>query len=273
MLNSMTFQSRRFDLLPWPSARDAAKQKGSTLVWPLGACEQHGPHLPLATDALFAEKIITSVLERLPASSPIWMLPAQSIGFSPEHSSFPGTISLSGKLLFDLITEVGQQAALNGFDRFLLFNAHGGQIGLLEAASRELRLNSPGMAVLPCFLWRGVAGLDKLIPTDEIEVGLHAGLAETSLMLGMEPDLVGSERVCDGDHLSDNSPATPPKGWSLEGAAPYAWLTKDLSETGVIGDSREANSSLGKTIEQLLQDHWKSLILSLLESDWPPVSY
>ncbi|MDP6834084.1 MAG: creatininase family protein [Prochlorococcaceae cyanobacterium ETNP1_MAG_9] len=267
----MTSQLRRFDYLPWPEAEKAAKSEGSTLVWPFGACEQHGPHLPLATDNLFAEQILRKILDRMPEKNPIWMLPSQVLGFSPEHESFPGTISLTAKLLLDLVMEVGQQASGMGFKRLLLFNAHGGQIGLLQAAARQLRVQCPSMAVLPCFLWSGIPPLKELIPMEEREEGLHAGLAETSLMLSLAPELVGKARPCDGNHSSNDSLATPPKGWSLEGAAPWAWLTKDLSESGVIGDSRGSNQALGQELEQVLIDHWVSLFINLLSSNWPPV--
>ena len=268
---SMTSQPRRFDYLSWPKAEEAANRDGSTLVWPFGACEQHGPHLPLATDNLFAEKILSRVLDRLSSELPVWMLPSQLLGFSPEHSSFPGTLSLSAKLLLDLIMEIGQQASCLGFRRLLLFNAHGGQIGLLQAAARQLKVQCPSLAVLPCFLWSGVSELKDLIPLEEREAGLHAGLGETSLMLSLAPHLVGSERPFDGEHLSSDALATPPYGWSLEGAAPWAWLTKDLSDSGVIGDSRASTESLGKEIEHALINHWVELLTSLLESQWPPV--
>ncbi len=268
----MTSQPRRFDYLSWPKAEAAAKKHGSTLVWPFGACEQHGPHLPLATDNLFAETILKKVLDRLPNEFPIWSLPSQPIGFSPEHVSFPGTISVSSNLLLDLVLEVGQQASSFGFRRLLLFNAHGGQIGLLQAAARQLRLKSPTMAVLPCFLWSGISQLEELIPVKERAEGLHAGLAETSLMMSLEPDLVGSLRPLDGEHFSKESVASPPEGWSLEGAAPWAWLTKDLSVSGVIGDSRSSNQSLGNHLQELLIDHWARLLTNLMESEWPPVT-
>ena len=61
------------------------------------------------------------------------------------------------------------------------------------------------------------------------------------------------------------------KGWSLEGASPCAWLTEDLSSSGVIGDASSSNSELGAALENALVDHWKSLFTSLLESDWPPI--
>ncbi len=260
-----------FTGLSWSQAAEAASREGSTVVWPIGACEQHGPHLPLATDTIFAERILLQVLDQLPESFPLWSLPSQSLGFSPEHGSFPGTLTLSSDLMFQLINEVGGQLASMGFKRLLFFNSHGGQIGLLQAASRELRTAFPSMAVLPCFLWHGVKALKDLIPETEIEQGLHAGLAETSLMLALCPELVGSQRPVDGDHRSTGSTVKPPDGWSLEGSAPCAWLSEDISKSGVIGDSRDANIPLGMELEKALIDHWVTLFKSLMSSNWPPI--
>ena len=256
--------------MTWPEASKAASEKGSTLVWPFGACEQHGPHLPLITDTFFAEKILIKTLEDLPTNMPIWMMPSQSIGFSPEHQDFPGTLSLSANVLLSLVTDVGKQIASMGFKRLVFFNAHGGQIGLLQAVSRQLRIQCPSLAVLPCFLWSGVPGLDKLLPENEVEEGLHAALAETSLMLHMAKELVRNDSYLDKD-ISTEEIISTPKGWSLEGASPCAWLTKDLSNTGVIGDASSSNAKLGAALENALIEHWKSLFKSLLNSDWPPV--
>jgi creatinine amidohydrolase len=156
-----------------------------------------------------------------------------------------------------------------GVKRLVLFNAHGGQIGLLQVAARQLRLRCPSMAVLPCFIWSGVDGLQSLLPPAELAHGLHAGQAETSLMLHLAPELVGPSRPVDGAH-GPGSTHAPPDGWSLEGAAPCAWLTSDLSETGVIGDARLASIELGSQLEQALISHWTQRFKSLLCSDWPP---
>ena len=107
--------------MTWPEASKAASEKGSTLVWPFGACEQHGPHLPLITDTFFAENILIKTLEGLPKNMPIWMMPSQSIGFSPEHQDFPGTLSLSANVLLSLVTDVGKQIASMGFKRLVFF--------------------------------------------------------------------------------------------------------------------------------------------------------
>ena len=262
---------KRLHFMSWPQAAKALQCPGSTVVWPFGAMEQHGPQLPLATDALFAERILDAVLGELAQDLPIWSLPPQAIGFSPEHRGFPGTVSLSAELLIGLIKQVGGQLAEQGVKRLVLFNAHGGQIALLQAAARQCRLRAPQLAVLPCFLWSGVSGLDQWLSPAELERGLHAGQAETSLMLHLHPELVGDARPRDGDHGGD-TPGSPPEGWSLEGAAPCAWLTSDLSSTGVIGDASGASAEIGAGLEQRLVQLWRDRFEVLLNSTWPPVN-
>ena len=267
----MPAPQRRFELMSWPEVQEAGQRPGATVVWPFGAVEQHGPHLPLATDALFADRLLDAVLLEISEALPIWRLPLQSFGFSPEHSGFPGTISLSAELILSLVESVGGQLAQLGVHRLVLFNAHGGQISLLQAAARQCRLRAPQLAVLPCFLWSGVSGLDQWLSPAELERGLHAGQAETSLMLHLHPELVGDARPSDGDHGGD-TPGSPPEGWSLEGAAPCAWLTSDLSSTGVIGDASGASAEIGAGLEQRLVQLWRDRFEVLLNSTWPPVN-
>ena len=267
----MPAPQRRFELMSWPEVQEAGQRPGATVVWPFGAVEQHGPHLPLATDALFADRLLDAVLLGIDEALPIWRLPVQSFGFSPEHSGFPGTISLSAELILSLVESVGGQLAQLGVRRLVLFNAHGGQIALLQAAARQCRLRAPQLAVLPCFLWSGVSGLDQWLSPAELERGLHAGQAETSLMLHLHPELVGDARPSDGDHGGD-TPGSPPEGWSLEGAAPCAWLTSDLSRTGVIGDASGASAEIGTGLEQRLVQLWQERFEVLLNSEWPPVN-
>ena len=150
--------SNKFEYLNWQEIESIAKEKRSTVIWPFGAVEQHGPHLPLATDSIFVDEIINEVLKLFSSDIPLKKLPTQYIGFSPEHKGFPGTISLSSNLISSMIKEVGGQLSEMGFKRLILINGHGGQISLLNTAARELRSFSPEMAVFPCFLWSGVNG-------------------------------------------------------------------------------------------------------------------
>ena len=252
-----------YENLSWPEIKNIAANNRSTIIWPFGAIEQHGPHLPLATDSIFIDEIISEVLLLMPEDIPLKKIPTQYIGFSPEHSGFQGTITLSSGLLTTMIVEIGKQISDIGFKRLILLNSHGGQISLLNTAARELRSVTPNLNVFPCFLWSGVKGLDKVLTTSELENGLHASLAETSLMMSLKPQLVGKERPCEG------IPKNTPKGWSLEGDAPTAWFTEDISESGVIGDSRGANLELGNKLKKLLIDHWYEMIIGLMSSDWP----
>ncbi len=261
----MNFKSipSEFEYLSWPEVKNISKDIKSTIIWPFGAVEQHGPHLPLATDSIFVDEIICEVLKLIPSDTPIKKLPTQYIGFSPEHKGFDGTISLSSNLITSLIKEVGVQLADMGFKRLILINAHGGQISLLNTAARELRSVAPKLSIFPCFLWSGVHGLSELLTKNEIENGLHASLAETSLMMALKSELVGDERPCEGGETQI------PEGWSLEGNAPTAWLTEDLSKSGVIGDSKGSNKELGNSLKNLLINHWYKLIMNLMKSDWP----
>jgi creatinine amidohydrolase len=146
----------------------------------------------------------------------------------------------------------------------VLFNGHGGQISLLQTAARQLRAERPELAVLPCFLWSGPEGIAELIPEPERSDGLHAGLAETSLMLHLAPQLVGEQRPCDGKRGE-----AIPAGWSLEGAAPLAWLSQELSLTGVVGDASGASAALGAQLFDQLVAGWQHRFETLLASPWP----
>ena len=258
---------RCLSLLSSEAVAAAAARQGSTVVWPWGSVEQHGPHLPLGTDGLFADRLLDRILarlEQLDPQLPIWRLPLQSLGFAPEHQSFAGTLSLPAEHLIELVVTVGRQLAAAGFQRLVLFNGHGGQIALLQVAARQLRGQVPALAVLPCFLWSGPPGVAGLIPEPERHQGLHAGLAETSLMLDLRPELVGPIPAADGLEAAQ----TPP-GWSLEGACPTAWLTADLSASGLIGDPQGATASLGEALAERLVGGWCELLTTLLASDWP----
>ncbi len=260
---------RHLERLPWPAVREAAAREGSTVLWALGSLEQHGPHLPLHTDALFADRLVEALIETLPAELPLWRLPVQMLGFAPEHRGFAGSFSLGAGDVIALVRVVGEELGRCGFRRLVLMNGHGGQIGLLEVAARDLRTSVPSLAVLPCFLWRGLDEGASLIPEPERRQGLHAGLAETSLMLHLAPELVGPERPVDG--LDPRH--APPPGWSWEGGAPTAWRTGEISPSGVIGDASGATAELGAKLFAGLVKGWEQRLRSLLSHDWPPTQF
>ncbi len=249
--------------LSWPDVKRAATCDSSTVVVPWGSLEQHGPHLPLGTDGFFAEKVLQQVLNLLPPQLPIWWLPLQSLGFAPEHQGFGVSFTQQAETMLAQVEAIAKPLAQAGFQRLVLFNGHGGQISLLDVAARQVHGRHPQLGVHSWFLW-DVEGLLELIPEPEGREDLHAGLAETSLMLHMAPELVQLERAV------PEPPPAPPPGLSLEGRCPSAWHTMDLSRSGTVGTPQRANVALGATLYHKLVQGWLTSFTTLLQSPWPP---
>ncbi|NBX90502.1 MAG: creatininase family protein, partial [Betaproteobacteria bacterium] len=109
------------------------------VVLPLAATEQHGPHLPLSVDSDIVQGVVQAALPhvaQLPVDLPIFFLPTQSIGLSPEHAAFPGTLSLRPETLIRLWTDIAQCVAAAGVHKLLLLNAHGGHVGAMDIVAR-----------------------------------------------------------------------------------------------------------------------------------------
>ena len=190
------FPTSRFwaDLATTDFARLDAER--TVAVLPVAATEQHGPHLPLSVDADLADGIVAAALPHLPADAPVLFLPTQAVGFSPEHARFAGTLTLRAETLLRLWTEIGDSVADSGVKKLVLFNAHGGQVGLMDPVARDLRARR-GMLVYSVN-WFNLPLLDAqgrdagaLFSADEHRFGIHAGDIETSMMLALRP-----ERVC-----------------------------------------------------------------------------
>ena len=256
-------QHRGLHHLAWPEAKAAAACDGSTVVVPWGSLEQHGPHLPLGTDGFFAEQVLHQALQALPRQLPIWSLPLQSLGFAPEHRSFGVSFTQPAEVMLAQVEAIAEPLARSGFQRLVLFNGHGGQISLLDVAARQVHGRHPQLGVHAWFLW-DVDGVMDLVPEPERREGLHAGLAETSLMLHMAPDLVKLHQAV------VEPPPPPPAGLSLEGRFSSAWTTKALSRSGTVGSPHGATASLGAALNQKLVQGWTTTFTTLMGSSWPP---
>jgi creatinine amidohydrolase len=108
-------------------------------VLPVAAIEQHGPHLPLSVDTDLVNGVVAAALPHLPAGLPVLFLPTQAVGLSPEHERFAGTLTLKAETVIRLWTEIGESVARSGVKKLLLFNAHGGQVSVLDIVARDLR--------------------------------------------------------------------------------------------------------------------------------------
>lgn len=226
------------------------------ILQPMGTIEQHGPHLPLIVDAAIVEAVLGKALYILDAAIPAYALPTLYYGKSNEHWHFPGTLTLTAQTLIATLTEVGESLYRAGFRKWVLLNGHGGQPQVLEIVARDLHQRYEDFLVFPLFIWRVPNIAAKLLTEKELELGIHAGDAETSLMLAILPDQVKMEWA-----VAEYPTDLPQDSLlSMEGDLPFAWTTRDLSRSGTIGDPTTATKEKGDRLLESLATSWVQVI-------------
>ncbi|MBI1416807.1 MAG: creatininase family protein [Limimaricola sp.] len=212
-------------------------------ILPLGAVEQHGPHLPLSVDYCIVEAVLDRALRHVAEPVSALILPTLRVTKSDEHARYPGTLSLSAETLLAVLRDIGASVARAGVARLVLFNGHGGNTALLQVASRELRI-AHDMIVVTCS-WSAFADTKGLFDPETYALDMHAGESETAAMLAARPDLVDMAAAPAADSV------LPAWRSGLEfigvhGAAGMpSWLIDDLSASGVVGDARAADAERG----------------------------
>jgi creatinine amidohydrolase len=226
------------------TAPDLAVLETETTValLPVAAVEQHGPHLPLGTDAIISDGLVEGLLARPPDAARVLVLPSLRIGHSPEHADFDGTLSLDHPALLASWEAAAAGVARCGVRKLVLLNTHGGQTALVDLAAVRLRRRH-GMLVARGNYFRFAFPPD-LFSSDELAHGLHGGEVETSLMLHLRPDLVRLEALQDFAGLPGELAARH----TLLGAerpVGIGWLARDLHPAGVCGNARNADAERG----------------------------
>jgi creatinine amidohydrolase len=230
--------SRNFAYLNWKQV-DALPRESTLLVLPTAAIEQHGPHLPLATDTLINNLLLGHALEKLPAELPVYALPPVHYGKSNEHRGFPGTLSVSASTFMAILRDLGASIASAGFKRLVLYNTHGGNTSLIDVMARDLRAEFG----LRMFALHGSGGIPfEGLDPQELAYGFHAGEVETSFLLASVPDLVDPSAYT-VNYIAD---IAKPQLLRPENApAIFSWLTADIAPSGVLGDPRPATAGKG----------------------------
>ena len=251
----------------WCTTDWAALDKNRAIaVLPVAAIEQHGPHLPLQVDTALAEGMIKACLLHLPTDLPALFLPVQAVGYSPEHTAFAGTLTLSAETVMRVWTEIAQCVAASGIRKLLIFNTHGGNVGLLDVVARDLRARL-GMLVYTCSWFNLPLGdAADVFDAHEHRFGIHAGAIETSLMLALHPDRVHMEHAREFSSTSEERAVSFPilgNGHS----AKLAWQMQDYNPEGAAGDAASARAELGNN---LLQATGQALAALLIEIDRLP---
>ncbi|MDR5700459.1 mycofactocin biosynthesis peptidyl-dipeptidase MftE [Agromyces aerolatus] len=216
---------------------------------PVGSTEQHGPHLPLDTDALIASAVADVIVKRLREEGvDAVVAPAVAYGASGEHQAFPGTASIGVQALTFLLLELGRSAS-EWAERVVFVNGHGGNVESLATSVPVLIDEDRAVAWLPC-----VPGADPLglgVPVDA-----HAGRSETSILLVLDPDRVRLDRVEPGDRrpISELMPLLRERG------------VRAVAPNGVLGDPVAASADEGfRLFAAMVEDAWARLRHGLVD--------
>ena len=231
------------DELTWPEVRAEIANGRDTLVLALGATEQHGPHLPLGTDALIGDAAAGAVAERLDA----FVAPTVRVGCSEHHLAFAGTLSISTETFAAIVRDLVAAVGRHGFARLVLLPTHGGNFGPLAAAMESVE-PVEGLEVVAltdlAILTEGTAAMSADQGVSPAEAGVHAGEWETSLLLALHPELVRMERAEEG--------YTGDLALGLRQA--FGEGVDTVADNGVIGDPRPAQADSGNAYLDRLTD-------------------
>lgn len=245
-------QSIRLEELTWPRVKTALDSGFDTVVFGVGSTEQHGPHLPLASDTLMGEWLADAAARRLGRAL---VAPTLRVGCSQHHLAFPGTISIEPSTLRELIVSYSTTLLSHGFRRAIIIPSHGGNFQVVGEAVAELTQKFPGKQVVT------FADLKQLIDashklSSEFGIapgasGAHAGEFETSILLFMCPELVDMDHAEEG-FTNDIGPLIPDL---------LKYGLAKVTANGILGDGRLGDATRGE--KYLLA--WLDLIISEVE--------
>ncbi|WP_299555230.1 creatininase family protein [Seonamhaeicola sp.] len=226
----------------------------------MAATEQHGKHLPLATDRLIGEHFANALHKTIP--NKVLVLPSISIGCSSHHMDFSGTLTISHDTFIRQVKDIIRSVIQHGFKNIILLNSHGGNQAVGQVLVEQLGYENPSTNVIMVTWWK--LAFDALLTLNESGKGGvgHAGEFETALMLMIAPHLVHSDKVEKGKHTdtfswNDGDMLRGPK-------ASYYRSTKEMTANGVFGNPEYGTLEKGKQISKLVVDDFKKIINDLL---------
>ncbi|MEX0345349.1 MAG: creatininase family protein [Rhizobiaceae bacterium] len=229
-------------------------------VLPLGATEQHGPHLPCETDSLIAEAVVSRAVRQLPKSINVDVLPVETVGYSIEHVDFTETQTLDHADAVERWIGIGAEQSRKGIGRFVMLNAHGGNSPLMTIVATELRVHHAMLAVATS--WTRFGYPPGLVSDAERAIGIHAGFAETSMMLAIKPELVDMGKA-------RNFPSKQAE-WTGEfshlrayGPHAFGWKMQDLNPDGAAGNAASATAEAGEKLIEHASRGFAELLIDI----------
>ncbi|MEM9205359.1 MAG: creatininase family protein [Pseudomonadota bacterium] len=219
-------------------------------VLPVGATEQHGPHLATGCDTISAETLAEMACEK----ADILLLPALAYGCSLGHTEkWPGTFSLHPKTLTQVAIEIARWAAANGLKKLLFLSGHGTNDAPLKSAILQLRYEFPEMRFATMGLWDISERVGALYFRDGDDI--HANRGETSILLHLRPEMLRME------HAFDVPDVTPGRKFS------YAMPA--TTPTGVVGSPSQSTAEDGEMMVETIVEDLAAWLTAALHEDWP----
>jgi creatinine amidohydrolase len=256
------------NLLEEESWRDVASllQRRPVVIVPTGSVEQHGPHLPLGTDAILTAAIAGRVADVATAEgTPVVVTPTVWTGFSPHHMRFAGTISLDLSAFEQVVTQVVASLWAHGFRKIFVLNGHGGNSNALRATVQQLRFGREirvavadywafASAYLPGWRESGLGGID------------HACEMETALMLAVREDLVRKDEVRDA--LWQPRSRFLSGDLTVGGPVSVAWDLAELNGDGAAGAPQYATMDRGRSLLEHIVGEIGAFVSEFRDWDW-----
>ncbi|MFB6092711.1 MAG: creatininase family protein [Haloquadratum sp.] len=232
---------------------DAEAAGAEVALLPVGSTEQHGPHAPLGTDTLNAETVADAAADRY--DDPVVVAPAIPVGVAEEHRRFPGTLWTSESTFRSYVRDVVTSLATHGWDRVVVVNGHGGNVGPLREVTARIVRHDEAYAVP--FTWFEEVG-------DRSPAMGHAGPRETSLLRFAVPETVHEDR------LEAAAEGGSDRWGEWQGSVNLAVDSDEFTENGVVGDPRESDADLGADLRDAAAEALCALLDAVRERDPSP---
>jgi creatinine amidohydrolase len=239
-MNPVVFPRYRSRYLPAMTASQIASlpdRAWAPVIVPVGAIEQHGPHLPVAVDSYLAQVWLEQLLPKLPAGASCYVAPPITVGKSNEHTGFPGTLTVSKDTLRSQLLVIARQLRVWGFSQMAVLNTHGGNLAVLGYTLREI---STRLSLRAGLL---MSGASPDLSPQEGTFGYHANEVETSWMLASAESLVRmQDAFCEYPMTLGETQNLRPE----RAPGTFAWVSQDFGRSGIMGDAPAGTAEKGR---------------------------
>jgi creatinine amidohydrolase len=251
----------------WEELREAAK-RDRVVIQPIGAMEQHGPHLPLDTDDFIVTRLCDAAGRRAPDE--LLVMPVVPYAFNAHHMDFPGVIAIRWDHVINYLIDVVTSATAHGFKRFIFISGHGCNPPYLAVVGNEV--NTRTGALCASLLWTVLADNVPEVRESVVPGGMaHACELETSVMLYLDPERVRTEKIVDqmdfgqGEYLQMDL-----AGGTGVHLGEHWWSS--FSSTGVAGEATKATAEKGRLMFERAADNLVRLARELRERPEPALT-